>query len=325
MPRVIQLCMFVLLTTYASARGLSDTIQSLVESSDIVVIGRFHVEPHNNSDAHFFVEIAVDSILKGNSIQRQLMARVDVDSNRPELATFSIEGAGLRVFFLKNSGEHLGFTNSFYKSLPAVSIAASQDISGTDQVIMVECEVIRSASQSLDDRVEAIWSLDKMSSPCIMPSLREAAGQPDEALRLTSISELIKRGDTNKLNEGIELGLDSSDRVPSYLRENMASAIRDGVDDPKALPSLYRLIESRYPAFHQAALIAISRIGTTDAVPALVAALHDSDKLVRYYAVTGLAKQFPNGPDSPSLGQFYEDEQKYVAPWILWSKARDRR
>jgi len=76
-------------------------------------------------------------------------------------------------------------------------------------------------------------------------------------------------------------------------------------------------VEVRRSAAH-----ALRNIADSAGVPALVRALDDPDRDVRYYAVTGLAKITGQDDWLPSLPLFESEEQKYVAHWREWAKKR---
>jgi HEAT repeat protein len=113
--------------------------------------------------------------------------------------------------------------------------------------------------------------------------------------------------------------------IDSYLRLNLASAIRDGVHSEGAVPDIVTMLQTNDPLMHRAAASALHNIGTTSCVPGLVTALKDEDKDTRYYAVIGLADIEEQTDHKPSMEDFDRDPSAYVNYWQAWANAHQKQ
>jgi HEAT repeat protein len=115
--------------------------------------------------------------------------------------------------------------------------------------------------------------------------------------------------------------LQSSAGTGQYLLVNLSVAL-EGVKDPKAIPALSRLLNSRYTQTRRSAAYAIRQTGSNDSIKPLTQALYDSDRDVRYQAVMGLTEITKQYSWGPSIDRYHADEQRYLEYWRKWAKER---
>ena len=179
----------------------------------------------------------------------------------------------------------------------------------------VECQVIASKSNPMSDKLDAMRSLSRVFSPCIIPTLRTVAAQRIPVLSLAAEDELAKRDDTHSLRASIDDALSEQGNVPEYLRSNILHSIGIGTKDPAAIALLAPLTRSAKPEARIAAAYALKGIGTQACAPMLKALLSDESQRVRYIAVTGLADISGMPEMHPSISEFQVNEGKYTSYW----------
>src|SRR6185312_2933070 len=242
----------------------------------------------------------VTLVLKGKILLPVLKVKFALPLSPAGWAGYSgVAEQSTRLIFLKEaSGGAFTFTNPYYPSLPAPADSAEQKLDSgqaltsppdlVKTVVSVECGAIASLSNAAAERTEAIWVMRKRTEPCINGALHTAFGSSDQQLRLTAAASLLMENDISVL----AAAYDEANRLPmdSYLRLNLASAIRDGVQNANAIPYLNRILQSEDPVMRRAAASALRNIGSKACVVALANALNDPDKATLYYAVVGLAE-----------------------------------
>jgi hypothetical protein len=238
-----------------------------------------------------------------------------------------------RLLFLnKISVGHFAFTDPYYPSLPATgskseegreptqSRASARDVEM--EVVAVECGAIGSQSSKSSERIEAIWALQKRTDPCIEDALLIAFSSPEPELRLTAAAALLRRNDIRVLSAAFQ----ETNHLPmrSYLRLNVASAIRDGVRSESAIPDLQIILSNEDPRMRRAAASALRNIGSRACISGLAKALNDTDKDTLYYAVVGLAEIEGQQDKKPSMEDFDTNPRPYLDYWRAWSKQHSK-
>jgi hypothetical protein len=234
-----------------------------------------------------------------------------------------------RLLFLNTiSVGHFAFTDPYYPSLPATG-SNPEEVRGPTQsgvsardvemaVVAVECGAIASQSSKPSERIEAIWALRRRTDPCVENALLVAFNSPDQELRLTAAAALLRRNDTRVLSAAFQ----ETNHLPmhSYLRLNLASAIRDGVRGESAIPDLQMIVRNEDPRMRRAAASALRNIGSSACISGLAQALNDSDRDTLYYAVVGLAEIEGQQDKKPSMEDFDTNPGPYLEYWRAWAK-----
>jgi len=89
-----------------------------------------------------------------------------------------------------------------------------------------------------------------------------------------------------------------------------------------SVPELVRLLGRGGTETRRSAPGALAEIGDKSSIPALTVASYDDDRLVRYYAVSGLANITEENDWGPSLPLYEENEQRFLGHWREWVKKR---
>ncbi len=260
--------------------------------------------------------VEILNVLKGNEALESI--RIQVPVLLPSWGSASLDGIpgnSIKLLFLRKIDSNVyQVTDPHHPSLPGIPVSINS-IDPFNNVASVECQVASSDSSTLNDRLDAIWSLDRVNAPCIVPTLRELDSERVPVLSLTSENELVKRGDTVSLNQAIIDALSTSVENPEYLRGNILHGIGEGKFDESAVPMLDELSKSDQVEARLAAARALKNIGTKRCVPSLRSLLGDSSGEVRYVAVIALADIYGMPKRHPSIPEFRKHEEKYTGYW----------
>ena len=113
--------------------------------------------------------------------------------------------------------------------------------------------------------------------------------------------------------------MNPSSNTEEYLLANLGYAL-EGIKDPRAIPTLRRLLGARQVEARRGAAAALRNMRMADAIEPLLVALEDRDRDVRYQAVIGLAEITGQNEWGPSVDLFQHDEKPYLAHWREWAK-----
>ena len=324
----------------AGVPGLS--IQRLVAQSDLIVVARIinvskvadgQVNIHGQIFPADIMEAAAEAqqTLKGMPPNAKLAIRFAMPiSPAGSVGYGSLASQQDRLLFLKNvPGGGYEPTDPYYPSLPVAKTRDTLSNSEPDvnrpslkeveaKVFSIECQTISSGNENRSVRVEAIWSLKGVTDPCLDIALHSAFESSDQDLRLTAAAALLRLSDIQVLGAAFR----EADQLPldSYLRLNLASAIRFGIHSEGAVPDIVTMLKSKDPQMRRAAASALHNIGTASCLPGLIRALSDEDKDTRYYAVIGLADIEGKPEQKPSMEDFDRNPSPYVDYWQAWSQ-----
>lgn len=156
--------------------------------------------------------------------------------------------------------------------------------------------------------------LDRLPPAVTVPILKQlAATTSSPAARLALVSTLVEAGDESLLDSAAPLVVNPpEDLQPAVVW--LSSAIGNYAKTPAALGCASALAQSPILEAQEGAFSALRHIGTTGAVKPLTLGLESNNRMVRYYAVTGLAQITGQRP-APSLPDFEQNEAGYVQFW----------
>jgi HEAT repeat protein len=131
-------------------------------------------------------------------------------------------------------------------------------------------------------------------------------------LRLQAKADLVSWEDDKYTDEVLQaLNLDTVLANP-VLKNNLAVVVRDHVHDPRHASLLTGLSTSRDDLVRRAAATALSSMSSPGLLPVFARLLSDSDREVRYMAVTGIAKQSGTSAEIPSQMKFFANEPQLI-------------
>jgi hypothetical protein len=304
-------------------------LEELVSASDVIIIGQVdspqfsHLVTaqlsHEMVQMQVFTEkVTVLRVLKGE-MGGVTVVKFEIPADRA--SGYRAIATGIRILFLRHSGESLMPTNPYYPSLPgSTAESGSLGSSPLESVIGVLAAVLGSeAEPSLVKQqvLDIAYAIPPNGS--FTESLRRGLDTSDLELKYRVMGNLIRRGDTNILPAAVEVLLKAD--FPERYRVMIEYAIRTSVNEAAAVPILNRLAHSQYASTRSAVLEAFWHIRTWSVVPSAAAALTDPDQDTRYYAVRALAAATGEASWGPSIPEFRDHESKYIQHWTDWAKA----
>ena len=335
-----KLCATVVLMCLASSAGAAGgaaiSLPELVDSADVIVIGRVQGVRESSSSADVEIrgklfrakvmigEVVVDKIIKGNPGENKLIFHFSLPiSPAGGVGYRGIPNESYRLVFLKRSEGDYDFASPYYPSFPAVRDAPIQGETATDQAVSQMSMVVRSPHSSRDDKLAALFALQQVNTPVVSAALHDSLTTDDNVLRLSIAAALLERNDLSALEVGEDALTHPQPEVPTYILENLSSAISKGVKDEHAIPALSRILrKSPDAAARRAAAFALWATESRSAIKPLVGALADSDFEVRYYAVIGLAEITNQSEWRPLMDEFKSNEERYLKHWHDWATAQ---
>lgn len=305
-------------------------LAELTRDSDLIVVGgvtnvweekRTSVVIQGQAIAgrQLVAQLQVERVLKGQLEQRNFSFRFVIAdfTGYKEISTPQVG-----VFFLRRGArQEYTVTNPYYPSLVAAIEAPTNQGNSFDRVVAEVANVLTLPNTSREYRVQAISVLKEVKHEVALEALRRVAGQPDVELRLRSVAALLWQNDVSVMKIAEEALLNPPPNIERRLLTNLAFAV-EGIKDSSAIPNLTRLLKAPEAVTRRSAASALRRTGSANAIEPLTQALNDSDREVRYCAIIGLAEITGQYEWGPSVDLFRRDEQRYLAYWKEWVKAR---
>jgi hypothetical protein len=304
-------------------------LKAMAEGADLIAVGRvvdvgergpgIAQTPSGDFAARgMAATLEVERLLKGSG-----GARLDFEFLIPEqmIGYWPIGKGQFGVFFLRQDVSGYQVFDPYHPYVEAFPGTPSANGSIFEKIIAEMAGVLTSPGSSGNSRRLAIHALDVTPGAASTAALVQGAQQQNEEVRLRSAAALFRRNDITFLNQAVGLLLNPPSGLDPDLLDDMSLGIGVGVTSPKATSSLVRLLGSPRVATRRAAAQALACISGSSIVAPLAGALYDSDRQVRYWAVTGLARATGQNPWYPSLGEFQENEDRYVNHWREWAQS----
>ena len=268
------------------------------------------------------VELLVDQVLKGQhepgNIRFQF-SRPDTDFG---IGYGELQSLKYRILFLKRNGDSYEPTSPYYPSLISIAGDPVNATASLDAVLDAIVRVIPSREASVADKREAIHDLWGVRNGVAMGGLRLALRDNDPSLQLGAAAALLAAGDVEALAVAEPALLKPEAGLAPELLPNLRGALGYGIKSEEAVPSLARLMRAPEVDTRRAAADALRHTRADAAVPALVRALEDIDRMVQYSAVMGLAEITRQLNGAPSIPLFQQNPDPYLTFWREWSKRR---
>jgi hypothetical protein len=283
-------------------------VERLTRSADLIVIGRV------TGDGSF----NVDKVVKGETASNVIKMEF-----QPEVPTVfgPIEPSTLGMYFLvRNANGAYRPAEPAYPFLITRADASLTEEPPLDRVVSIIGQVLLKPGP-INDRRLAVEILSGAPTDAATELLRQAVRDKDDVIRMQSISALLNRGDVETLAIAEPILLKAPAKTDDYLLQNVASAV-EGIKSPRAIPALQRLLRSSDSRTRISAISAIRHMHVQEGVEALVIALGDANRDVRYEAVVGLAELNKQDQWTPAVDAFAENEQRYLDHWKEWSRTR---
>lgn len=315
---------------FAQPGPAGPNVAGLVESSSLIVVGRVTSVNKGStvtvglpggaqvSARSFLAALRVDHILKGEPGEAQLTFEFVL----PELPSGrfqAVPDGQYGIFFLR--GKHSGYkpTDSGYPFLPAVHSFEPPHGSALNQVTSVLGHVLTSPEAELSDRLRALEALRSLKNNFTTRVLRQAMSASTGDMRLYIAAALVARNDLTGLAP-VASALLHSRGLSKYMVSVLAGSLT-GLRDPRSVPALSKLIKSSNGATRRGAVVGLRQSHSTAALAPLSQALNDADVWIRYDAVAGMGEITGQDKWTPAVGEFLQNQEKYLAHWRQWAQA----
>jgi HEAT repeats len=317
-------------------------LQDLAASSDVIAIVNITVQARAASSVisvgktkypakQFTAEAQTEQWIKG-----QCNPHITIGYLVPEgFLDYATIGFGRQLVFLRRikNGGLLGkayqaeyeFTSPYYPSFPVVSQTEERtapypaDADVNQKVLRELGLVIASAQKTVTEKSRILENADELPEDKAFDGLlrQGLTTAPDADTRLAIISVLISRNDVSVLPQAQALLTGNS--LPAKQKRRLGFQLR-ALRDPQAVPALVVLLSSEDEVTRRGAAEALWHIADRSTVPALVIALNDPARDIRYYAVRALADITGDHEWGPEASQFNEDEGRIVQHWKDWAE-----
>jgi HEAT repeat protein len=182
----------------------------------------------------------------------------------------SISPSSYRIVFLNKTQSGYSLTSPYY---PTLCAGPGVRASGTDILANLSNQldaVLESAGGNYQDKREALNALKTLRTPIANAALKRALGDKALDLRLLASAALLERNDISGLSIGESVLTTKPEAASDYLLHNIAYAISEGIRDPRAVPTLGKLLQLPNVEARRAAASALWHTGAHSAVPFLV-------------------------------------------------------
>jgi hypothetical protein len=307
-------------------------LENLTRDADLIVAGEIRavreetpttidINGFSTPARHLAAELRVYRTIKGKFDQPSLSFQFFL----PEVSPIyeDIVAGQFGLFFLRAERQRqYTVLDPYHPSVVASPDAPTVTGNNFDRVVAEVAGVLTSMTTSVEQRRQAIDVLNKVKTPTATQVLRKAANESNTTVRLEAVAALLLRNDISSLDvaEDALLRLPQTDRDPTL--QKIAFALKDGVQDLRAIPSLTRLLRAADVQTRRAAASALRHTGVTNAIEPLSNALEDSDREVRYHAVMGLALITKDYEWGTALDRYEANEDHYLNHWRAWAKTR---
>ena len=284
-------------------------LQSLVNSSDLIIVGRVErVQQTGSGDILFnrvsyprrdyAADISVDETIKGEPLPHKFILTFSTPSMDPwgNVAQGGLQPNTYRVIFLNKIASGYKFASPFSPSFPASPVPCgpnwqvklSQDV--YDRVLQTVLGLLCTDSTP-EEKLSALfvlnWSQDDSTAPFLKAALDLPNVKSNPSLRISIVSDLLHWKDLSVLPLAEKDLFDRSVQSPFYPKSNLVLAIST-IEPHIAVPLLARVLKLPQPDERIAAARFLEYTGSQDAVEVLLSALDDSDRRVQFAVMQSL-------------------------------------
>ena len=178
--------------------------------------------------------------------------------------------------------------------------------------------VLTSSTVSERDRFEALEALTWLKTPAAGDILRASMKQSSGTQHLLIAARLVARNDLTGL-EPVATALLHPKGLSDDLLLNLAGSL-EGMKDPRAVPTLAKLVKANNPDINRFAAAALRQTGSSAALEPLSHLLGDPDLQTRYYAVIGFGEITHQDDWAPAFDEFQQHEEHYLSYWRVWAQ-----
>jgi hypothetical protein len=302
-------------------------LRSLVESSDLVVVGTINsvVEREQTTvvigAGQMHGRIMTGLISDGQALKGSAeSSTLEIQFVLPDdyIGYRSISEGTKQLFFLKKKAGQFEPTNPYYPTLVAVSGPSQRGDSAFEAVVRRIAAVLQSPSETAERKEQAVVALWGVQSENAAAGLRFALRDQAQNVKLFAAAALLRVNDLSALPVAEAALSATGEALPTNAAQNLQAGIAEGLTAEGAIPALNRLCEAPDASTRRAAVSALRRTKSPLAIAALGKALQDRDEDVRFLAVVGLADVTGDASHRPNRQSFRANETQYVTFWKDW-------
>jgi len=321
------LCALTLLSQSFSSPIHPTDVAELTRDADVIVVARATKVSSQGKGGlalangtvpaeRYVAQLKIDRVLKGKVDEPLLSVQFFLPDALVGMRGV-VEGE-YAVFFLKSAATGFIFLDPVRPSLPAIPDSVSPSGDTLDQVTTALAQVLNSSGSSKSEFAVALDALARLNTPLAGQKLRDELSNPDPDRSLRIAITLVGRSDIGGLDK-VENALRSPDAVSPELVQDAAGCLA-GMKDPKAIPSLSRLLTLNNPEINRGVAVALRQTGSTSALPPLSKLLNDRNPMTRYYAVIGFGEITHRDDWAPAFPEFQQNPARYVSYWQTWAE-----
>ena len=222
------------------------------------------------------------------------------------------------VFFLKTTQDVWEFVDPANPYLPALPNVQLPPGTPLDQVTVGLGQVLVVPGASDADRLRALDALSHLHTDLAKEVLSNALRSTSGELQLKIAGTLVAHNDIAGL-EAIETALLHPAGLSQQVLLNLAGSL-GGLKNPKAVPTLAKLVKANNPDINRFAAAALRQTGSSAALVPLSHLLDAPDLQTRYYAVIGFGEITHQDQWAPAYDEFQQHEEHYLSYWRAWAK-----
>jgi hypothetical protein len=300
-------------------------LKPLITSADLILVGKITAVIPGQSDVitmngrdvnviRMTAVLRVDEVFKGKVAKEILRFRFYVPE-APSSQIRTVPEGQYGIFFLRQHKGFVSVADLTYPYLRAIPGRHSQS-DPLDSVTVALGQILISTDMPNDERIRALDGLVTARTDLSKQILVNAMNSSTGELQLLIAGGIVGSGNISGLPV-VENALLQSKDIPKGLISFLGGSLA-GLKDPKAIPSLIRLMVVKNPQVRVGIVSALRQTGSNAAVEPLARLLDDSDPLVRYYAVVGLGEITHQDEWTPSIDAFQENSKYYLSHWREW-------
>lgn len=321
----------------------------MTREADIIVAARVTGEyAAKDSDKSRLVDLYVEHVIKGEAGVAGSVLQLQIATDMPDLASIDKNSYGL--FFINCStraycvpvaashpslvalpglmtaqfANHSSSIERVAHELVGVLMAADVVLAepATGLAPMASISVSRRAQEVRSRAVEAlVWLPNDVAVPVLLDAIN-SEHVDTIATRLAATAALVRLGEFSSLPfvEPQIVQVSAKWKPDVYL---IANGMRSVQSPPETLVApMTKWLGSKDVEVRQAAAHVLSNIKSQETlVPLARIGLFDPDRMVRYYAVSGLVENAGRGK-VPSIDYFKKAENQYLTIWRNWSNKK---
>jgi hypothetical protein len=307
-------------------------LESLCSQGDLIVVGAvadvhregettINIQGQSVEALSMSAELSAQKVLKGKLANPRVAFKFFIP---PPSGYGGIARGQFGVFFLRESKSGPQILDPYHPYVVALPGAPGTSGACLDQVTAELAYVVASAAAPPRAKREAVEALRSLRTSAAALALTTAARDADPGTRTLAIAALLERGEMAWLDPAARILLSQERGVDAYPVWRLTTAIEGRVKDPRAIPTLVRLLHATDVVVRRAAAAALRNIGGTEAIGPLTEALGDSDDQVVWTAILGLALTTGDLHHGPGAEEEFNGKQKetYVNYWRNWAKSQ---